>query len=70
MQGRKLNAVEMTAVLLVLIGGLNWLLVGLFDYNLVTAIFGEGELLSRVVFVLVGVSALYVATFGPKLLRR
>jgi len=43
---------------LVIIGGLNWLLVGLFDWNLVTAIFGSVSWLERVVYILVGLSAL------------
>ena len=70
MEGRTLNAAEIIALILVVVGGLNWLLVGLFDFNLVTAIFGEGSLLARVVFVLVGVSALYIAMVMPKLLVR
>ena len=39
-------------------GGLNWGLVGLFDFDLVAAIFGEMSVISRIVYVLVGVSAL------------
>ena len=70
MEGRTLNAAEVIALILVLVGGLNWLLVGLFDFNLVTAIFGEGSLLARAVFILVGVSALYIAMVMPKLLVR
>ncbi|MDP9211955.1 MAG: DUF378 domain-containing protein [bacterium] len=59
----------MTAVLLVIVGGLNWLLVGLFEYNLVTELFGDDSTLSRVVFTLVGVAALYLLAIGPKLRR-
>lgn len=70
MEGRKLNGAEMLALALVLIGGLNWLLVGLFSFNLVTAIFGDGSLLARIVFILVGVSALYILMVLPKLLVR
>jgi len=46
------------ALALVIIGGLNWGLIGLFDFNLVAAIFGEGSALSRIVYILVGISAL------------
>lgn len=46
------------ATILVIIGGINWGLVGLFEFNLVDAVFGEGSVGSRVVYVLVGVSAL------------
>ncbi|HOK43426.1 MAG TPA: DUF378 domain-containing protein [Thermoclostridium caenicola] len=47
------------ALLLVIIGALNWLLVGLFQYDLVAAIFGTGSLGSRIVYSLVGVAGLY-----------
>jgi len=48
------------AVLLV-IGGLNWGLVGFFSFDLVKTILGDMTLLSRVVYMLVGVSAVYQA---------
>ena len=46
------------ATVLVIIGGINWGLVGAFEFNLVDAIFGDGSVGSRVVYVVVGVSAL------------
>ena len=52
-----MHALNMTTLLLVIIGGLNWGLVGLFQFDLVAAIFGTGSILSRLVYVLVGVSA-------------
>ena len=56
----RLNAVDILAFVLVIVGGLNWGLVGAFDYNLVDAIFGSGSGISKVIYVLVGVAALYV----------
>ena len=53
---RVLNTV--TLVLLI-IGGLNWGLVGLANFDLVAALFGEMSPLSRIVYVLVGISALW-----------
>ncbi|MBL7106537.1 MAG: DUF378 domain-containing protein [Phycisphaerae bacterium] len=44
---------------LLIIGGLNWGLVGIFNFNLVNAIFGEMTFLSRLIYVLVGLSAIY-----------
>ena len=44
---------------LLTIGGLNWGLVGFFNFDLVAAIFGPMTLLSRLVFALVGLAALY-----------
>jgi uncharacterized protein len=46
-------------LLLLIVGGLNWGLVGLFGFDLVAAIFGEMSLLSRIVYALVGASALW-----------
>jgi uncharacterized membrane protein YuzA (DUF378 family) len=58
---RRLNVKALTVItlILVIVGGLNWGLVGLFDFNLVAAIFGAGSALSRIVYVLVGLSAVY-----------
>ncbi len=50
----------MVAFLLVIIGALNWGLVAFFNFNLVSVIFGAGTMLERVVYALVGLSAVYV----------
>lgn len=46
------------ALTLVIIGALNWLLIGLFNFDLVATLFGEMSLLSRIVYSLVGVSGI------------
>ena len=46
-------------LLLLVVGGLNWGLVGLFGFDLVAALFGDMSLLSRAVYALVGASALW-----------
>ena len=53
-------------LLLLIVGGLNWGLVGLFGFDLVAALFGEMSLLSRIVYTLVGASALFqlIPLFG------
>jgi len=58
---QKLNALGLIALILVIIGGLNWGLVGFFSFNLVTALFGASSMLTKIVYDLVGLSALYVA---------
>ncbi|AKJ30594.1 DUF378 domain-containing protein [Caldimonas brevitalea] len=58
------------ALVLLIIGGLNWALVGLLNFDLVAAIFGPMSALSRVVYVLVGVAALYGLVMLPRLIRR
>lgn len=54
-----MKALKMLALILVIVGGLNWGLVGLFSFDLVAFIFGEASLLSNIVYTLVGVSAVY-----------
>ena len=56
---RGVRTLDVIALILLIIGGLNWALVGLFQLDLVAAIFGNMSMLSRIVYVLVGVAALY-----------
>jgi uncharacterized membrane protein YuzA (DUF378 family) len=68
---RKLNAL---AAILTIVGGLNWGLVGLFKFDLVAAVlggmqFGEVNVASRIVYALVGLSAAYLASQLPTLIR-
>ena len=60
------------ALVLLIVGGLNWGLVGLLGFDLVAALFGEMTLLSRIVYTLVGVSALWqlIALLGGQEDRR
>ena len=51
--------VNTVTLALLIVGGLNWGLVGLFDFDLVAALFGEMSVLGRIVYVLVGASALW-----------
>jgi uncharacterized membrane protein YuzA (DUF378 family) len=52
---------------LLVVGGLNWLLVGVVRFDLVAAIFGVDSAVSRLVYVLVGISAVYCAVTIPAL---
>ena len=54
-----MRAINLVTLLLVIVGGLNWGLVGLFNFDLVAALFGEMSALSRIVYVLVGASAMW-----------
>ncbi len=55
------------ALVLLVIGGLNWLLVGLFEFDLVAAVFGPMSTMSRIVYVVVGLSAIVVLATSFKL---
>ncbi|MFA5460337.1 MAG: DUF378 domain-containing protein, partial [Candidatus Paceibacterota bacterium] len=56
-----MKSLKNIALILVIIGGLNWGLIGLLGFDLVAAIFGAMSLLSKIVYILVGLSAVYVA---------
>jgi uncharacterized membrane protein YuzA (DUF378 family) len=55
----KLNTLDWIALILLVVGGLNWLLVGLFSFDLVAYIFGYMTTLAKIIYVLVGLSAIY-----------
>src|SRR4051794_24345468 len=56
---KRLNALDWIAMVLLIIGGLNWGAVGLFETDVVARLFGDMSAISRVIYVLVGLSALY-----------
>lgn len=64
-----LNLIDWLALILTIIGALNWGLVGLFKFNLVKAIFGEDTALSRLIYVLVGLAGLYMIFLAPMLMK-
>lgn len=60
-----MKTTSIIAFLLVLIGAIVWLLIGIFDFNLVAYIFGAGTgaIVSRIIYSLVGISALWLIFF-------
>lgn len=56
-----MKTLDVIVAVLLVVGGLNWGLVGAFGFDLVAAVFGEMTALSRVVYVVVGLAALYQA---------
>ncbi len=54
-----MRALNLTTLILLIVGGLNWGLVGLLSFDLVAAIFGSGSTLSRLIYVAVGASAVW-----------
>ena len=61
---------DCTTYVLMIIGALNWGLVGLFQFNLVAFLFGSMSLLTRIIYVLVGLSAVYNIIELPAMIRR
>ena len=56
-----MKAIKIISLILVIVGGLNWGLVGIANFDLVATIFGDMSTLSRVVYSLVGLGAIVLA---------
>lgn len=54
-----MKVIDTIALVLVIIGAINWGLVGIFNFNLVDAIFGVMSVISRIIYILVGISGLW-----------
>ncbi len=67
---KSLSAIDWIAFILVVVGALNWGLVGFFQFNLVAAILGDMTFLSRAVYGLVGIAAVYMAIFAFKITQK
>jgi uncharacterized membrane protein YuzA (DUF378 family) len=64
-----MTTLDWIAMTLLIVGGINWGLVGLFSFDLVAAIFGAMSPISRIVYVLVGLSAVYSIFTSLKMSR-
>lgn len=58
-----MRGLDVIALILVVIGAINWGLIGFFDFNLVSALFGSMTTFSRVIYSLVGIAGLYAISF-------
>lgn len=64
-----MKGLHITALVLVIIGALNWGLVGLFQYDLVAALFGGPDApLSRIVYTVVGLAGIVLAATSAKMI--
>lgn len=59
MKGENVKTIDIIAAILLVIGGLNWGLVGAANFNLVSTLFGNATVLSNLVYIVVGLCALY-----------
>lgn len=59
-----MKVIDTIALILIIIGAINWGLIGIFNFNLVDTIFGAMSVISRIIYILVGISGLW----GIKLL--
>ena len=63
----KMSIIQKIALVFTIIGGINWALVGIFNFNLVTWLFQEGSIVTRIVYIVVGICAVFniIALFIP-----
>lgn len=61
-----LKVLDAIMLILVIIGAVNWGLIGFFQFNLVDNLFGVASIFSRVIYALVGVAGLYSISFFAK----
>jgi uncharacterized membrane protein YuzA (DUF378 family) len=64
-----MKRIDVIAAVLLVVGGLNWGLVGVFNFDLVATLFGSSSAFSNTIYALVGLCALYQA-FGWKSIQR
>ncbi|STX27967.1 Domain of uncharacterised function (DUF378) [Legionella beliardensis] len=64
-----LNGLDVVVLIILVIGGINWGLVGLANFDLVAFLFGPMSILSRIVYCLVGLAALYTLYLIYRLMR-
>ncbi|MBA2840838.1 hypothetical protein HNP87_001370 [Methanococcus maripaludis] len=60
------DALDWVSIVLVIIGGLNWGLVGAFNIDLIQVIFGSFPSVARILYILVGLSAIYMIYYASK----
>lgn len=63
-----MDTVSRIAIILVVIGAINWGLIGLFGFDLVAAVFGDMSGFSRIIYSLVGLAGIYIAFRLPRYL--
>lgn len=65
-----MKTMDVVAAILLVVGGLNWGLVGIFGFDLVAGLFGSATGATRAIYLLVGLAAIYQAATLPAIQRR
>jgi hypothetical protein len=65
-----MSTLDWIAMALMIIGGINWGLIGLFNVDLVASLFGQQSLISRIIYLAVGISALYSLYLSSKMAQK
>ncbi len=65
----KLTTLDIIALILIIIGGLDWLLIGVFDIDLIGTIFEAVPVIAQIIYIVIGLAALYLAFMFQKFTR-
>ena len=62
-----MSIIQKIALVFTILGGITWAIVGIFNFNIVTWLFQEGSVMTRIVYIFIGICALFtiVALFLP-----
>lgn len=58
-----MKGLDYTVLTIVLIGAINWGLIGFFDFDLISTLFGQMSLLTRIIYAIVGIGGLYAISY-------
>jgi len=64
---KNLGGLDLIALILVIVGGINWGLISILDWNLVEKLFGEMSMVSQIVYGIVGLAAVYLLVILGKI---
>ena len=64
------RGLDYTALVITIIGAINWGLIGFLNWNLVAALFGSGSWLTKIIYAVVGICGLYTLTFFGRITDR
>jgi len=67
---KNLGGLDLIALILVIVGGINWGLISILDWNLVEKLFGEMSMVSQIVYGIVGLAAVYLLVILGKIGRK
>lgn len=57
-EGGKMETLQKVCLVITIVGAINWGLIGLLDFNLVSTLFGEGSMLEKLIYILVGIAGI------------
>jgi hypothetical protein len=67
---RALSIIDWIVILLVFLGGINWGLVGVLNFNLIEFIFSQAPIIARIIYILVALAAIYLLFISLTLVKK